>query len=111
MREGQYEIIVLDDRDRPLTEEVISDRSFVTAQPGSSYHVKINVYRNKSGQFPAKYLRLGLYVDGNDVQYWKRLDLSDQSERHSSHCCDEERFGDSSQSDDSLLSVGRYLCR
>jgi hypothetical protein len=78
MREGQYEIIVLDDRDRPLTEEVISDRSFVTAQPGSSYHVKINVYRNKSGQFPAKYLRLGLYVDGNDVQYWKRLDLSDE---------------------------------
>jgi hypothetical protein len=78
MREGQYEIIVLDDRDRPLTEEVISDRSFVTAQPGSSYHVKITVYRNKSGQFPAKYLRLGLYVDGNDVQYWKRLALSDE---------------------------------
>lgn len=78
MREGNFEILVLDEQEKLFSEEKIDTRVFITAKPHTSYHVKINVYRDNSGRFPAKYLRLGLFVDGHDVQYWKRLDLSDE---------------------------------
>lgn len=78
MREGPFEITVLDDQDAPLLTEYVENAWFVAANPGKSYHVRINVYRDASGKFPAEHLRLGLFVDGADVNYWKRLDLSDE---------------------------------
>lgn len=77
MRVGCYEILVLNDMEVPFKEDIVGDRVYVNAMPGQAYHVQINVYRNSlTGKFPAKYLRFGLYVDGLDVNYWKRLDLS-----------------------------------
>ncbi len=62
---------------QPLPETEIGEKTYFHAVPGTQYYVKINVYKNPStNQFPAKYLRFGLYVDGIDVQYWKRLDLN-----------------------------------
>lgn len=78
MREGSFEIIVLDDQDVAFSTEQIDKTWYVTAKPGNSYHIRINVFRDASGKFPAKHLRLGLFVDGTDVNYWKRLDLSDE---------------------------------
>jgi hypothetical protein len=49
----------------------------VKAIPNEEYSVKVNVYRNKDGNFPAPLLRIGLFVDGVDVHYWKRIDLTD----------------------------------
>lgn len=78
MREGPYEVIVLDERDKPLAEIFLNNQWMIQAIPGAAYHVQVNIYRDTNGKFPAKYLRLGLFVDGDDVQYWKRLDFSDE---------------------------------
>ena len=80
MREGPYEIIVLDEQNKRFPEMFLNDQWIIQARPGSTYHVQINVYRDNQGLFPAKYLRLGLFVDGDDVQYWKRLDFSDEKQ-------------------------------
>lgn len=79
MRQGPYELLVLDSNDVPYEERMLIDKPCIRAEPGKEYHVRINVYRNALGHFPAKYLRFGLYIDGVDVQYWKRIDLSDEA--------------------------------
>lgn len=63
-------------------EERVNGNTFAVAEAGTEYHVEVRVYCDKSGKFPADYLRFGLYVDGVDVQYWKRLDLSKQHGTH-----------------------------
>ena len=84
MRQGPYELqLVTTGGDNNCNECVLQERDIhgmriVTAEPGQSYHVKINIYRDHKGRFPSKYLRFGLYVDGIDVQYWKRIDLSNE---------------------------------
>jgi hypothetical protein len=79
MRDGQYEILLLGDNDVPFREEYINGQWTVIASPGKSYHIRVNVYRDSvTGEWPHPYLRLGLFVDGADVQYWKRLDLSNE---------------------------------
>lgn len=78
MRQGPYEILLIGDGEVTLNEYLIDGVPVVKAEPGQSYHVRVNVYRNESGKFPAKYLRFGLYIDGIDVQYWKRIDLSNE---------------------------------
>jgi len=72
-------LILLDNENVAYEERMLGDKPCVRAEPGKEYHVRINVYRNALGQFPAKYLRFGLYIDGVDVQYWKRIDMSDDS--------------------------------
>lgn len=63
-------------------EKEVNGVQYIVAEPGMEYFVKVNVYRNVDGSWPAKYLRAGLFVDGKDVQYWKRLDFTDQGIRH-----------------------------
>lgn len=76
MRWGNYEISILTDS-KVLNEVVLSGKTYVYSEPGKEYHVNIAVYRDPiTRKFPATHLRFGLYVDGIDVQYWKRLDLS-----------------------------------
>ena len=79
MRQGPYELLLLDSENVSYEERKLGDKPCIRAEPGKEYHVRINVYRNALGKFPAKYLRFGLYIDGVDVQYWKRIDLSDDS--------------------------------
>jgi len=78
MRQGQYEILILNSDGAGYEERQMSGKTCVRAEPGKEYNVRINVYRDARGNFPAKYLRFGLFVDGVDVQYWKRIDLSDE---------------------------------
>lgn len=79
MRWAQYEVKLVGENDRSFEETTINGSTYVIANPGERYHVKITVFPDVNGNFPAKYLRFGLYVDGKDVQYWKRLDLSSPS--------------------------------
>jgi hypothetical protein len=79
MREGPYEIQLIGEDGRLFPEIEFDDgQCIASAEPGKTYHVLVNVYRDIRGLFPAKYLRFGLYVDGVDVQYWKRIDLSNE---------------------------------
>jgi hypothetical protein len=80
MREGNFEVSLVVGS-KIVEEEMIDGKMYAYSEPGQEYHVNIAVFRDRrTGQFPAKFLRFGLYVDGIDVQYWKRLDLSQESE-------------------------------
>eukprot|EP01032_Pedospumella_encystans_P008316 gene8316-9888_t len=72
-------------------ERVIRDKTFVQGEEGQEYHVRVNVYQEEDGTFPAKYLRFGLLIDGDDIGAKKRLDLSDRKSTHiylqPSTCC------------------------
>lgn len=105
MRNGSFEVIILSEDGNQLEEVIISGKSYVIAMPGKEYSVKVQVHKNNQNEFPAENMRVGLYlllyspfftsfllysytliflyfysyyryVDGQDVQYWKRLDLS-----------------------------------
>lgn len=81
MRVGGFEITVIDDTGKILDEEIIDGKNYLVSEPGRVYHVNIGVYRDPNTQkFPAQFLRFGLYIDGADVQYWKRLDLSNDAD-------------------------------
>lgn len=67
---------VLRGEDEPYAEQEVDGRTYAVVSPGETYHVKVTVHPDNRGRFRYKHLRFGLYVDGQDVQYWKRLDLS-----------------------------------
>lgn len=78
MRSGNYDVSLIADS-VVLDEMQVDGKTYVCSEPGKEYHVMISVYRDPvTKQFPCPYLRFGLYVDGIDVQYWKRLDLSNE---------------------------------
>lgn len=80
MRSGNYDVSLIVDS-TVLEEMRIDGKTYVCSEPGKEYHVMISVYRDPvTKQFPCPYLRFGLYVDGIDVQYWKRLDLSNEGD-------------------------------
>jgi hypothetical protein len=81
MREGKFELVAASIDEsfggiRPFEERSISGNTYAVAIPGQEYCVKVNIYRDENGQFAPARLRIGLYVDGSDVQYWKRIDLT-----------------------------------
>lgn len=77
MREGLYEVQLVNVNDEPFREEEIDDKTYTHAAPGQEFTVKITVHRHPiTGEFPYACLRLGLFVDGYDVQYWKRMDFT-----------------------------------
>ena len=64
---------------RDAFDEVVvggAEKVYAVAEPGEEYAVRVNVYRDMHGEFTPPRLRVGLYVDGVDVNYWKRIDLS-----------------------------------
>lgn len=82
MREGCYEVVLVDQDGHKLDEVMINGQFYIVAIPGKEYVIKIIVHEDlATHSYPAESMRVGLYVDGVDVQYWKRLDLSLISER------------------------------
>ena len=59
-------------------EMIVGNVLYALAEPGGEYAVRINVYRDEDGQFRPARIRIGLYIDGEDVNYWKRIDLSEE---------------------------------
>jgi len=81
MREGCYEVLLVhgDGAHEISFDEFIlkNGHIYASCEPGLEYTVKVNIYRDpRTGKFPTDYLRVGLYCDGMDVKYWKRLDMS-----------------------------------
>lgn len=75
MREGLFEIQLLSTEGIPFEEK----EGFVLASAGLEYSVRILLHRDSStSKFPLRRskIKIGLYVDGVDVHYWKRVDLS-----------------------------------
>lgn len=94
MRVGLFEVLLFEGQDDSTGQEkrfkeetidykdasnAVTTRSYIHAAPGVEYNVKVNIYRDRNGNFPYNQLRIGLYVDGNDVNYWKRIDFSEPS--------------------------------
>lgn len=77
MRVGQYEVLLMNTDLMHLPERTIAGSTYAIATEGSEYIVRVFVHRDVNGKFPAARMRVGLYVDGHDVQYWKRLDTTD----------------------------------
>jgi len=63
-----------------LNEMIINGNHYAIANPGSEFSIKVNIFRDKNNKFPYPHIRIGLYCDGNDCNYWKRLDLSNENE-------------------------------
>lgn len=79
MREGLFEVrLFLRADNTPLEERVVKGTNYFVAVPGEEYYMKVFVYRNSEGKFPLQYIRIAAYVDGIDVNYWKRLDMSNE---------------------------------
>ena len=80
-KSGSFEVLLVRGEgahESTIEERTIGGNVYAIAQPDLEYYVKINVYKDrKTKAFPVPYLRIGLYCDGQDVNYWKRLDLTD----------------------------------
>jgi len=62
-----------------MDERVVNGTNYFVAVPGEEYYLKVFVYRDSDGKFPFRYIRIAAYVDGMDVNYWKRLDMSNEN--------------------------------
>ena len=74
MKFGLYEVVLMNDVGEKFRERVIKGKSYVVAEPGREYCIKVLIHRDATGNFPVRLMRVGLFVDGIDVNYWKRLD-------------------------------------
>lgn len=85
MREGNFEVLVYNAQTQTLFPEKIIDAiHYVITNPGDEYYVQISVHRQDlNSKWDYKYIRVGLYVDGFDVAYWKRLDFTEGSVENS----------------------------
>ena len=83
MRSGVLELLVLDQDKNQFPESNVNDRNFIIAEDGKEYEVQVRVYRDENGKFPSERFRIGLYIDGYDVPYWKRVDLTESSPKDS----------------------------
>jgi len=81
MREGNFEVLVYDAQTNNLfPEKIIDGVSYVITEPGKEYYVQVSVHRSDLySLWDYKYIRVGLYVDGFDVAYWKRLDFTEKN--------------------------------
>lgn len=74
---GLLNVSIVDENGRAYKERIINGQNFVIAELGQEYCVKVTISRDlQSNKFPAPLLRVGLFVDGQDVNYWKRLDVT-----------------------------------
>ena len=74
MREGNFEVLLIGSN-RKFEE----NEGFILAESGTEYSICVRVYKDEtSGKWPFKssYVKVGCFVDGIDVNYWKRIDFS-----------------------------------
>jgi hypothetical protein len=66
-----------------LEEVLVKGKNFVVAKPGKEYTIHVTFHREGDGFFSlfknTGLVRVGVYVDGVDAGYWKRLDLNAQN--------------------------------
>ena len=61
---------------KPLEERMVDERSYVVVpETATEYAVKVSFRKNEQGQWPFGKVKIGCYVDGQDCNYWKRLDF------------------------------------
>jgi hypothetical protein len=72
MRQGSYEVQVLSEDGRVLSETTVDGGPVLEAEHGLTYRVKIRVHPDSNGAFPAELLFVRLYVDGHYAE-WCRL--------------------------------------
>ena len=75
MRDGPFEVILQNNLSKQPFEE---SEGFVLGHVGEEYHIRVIVHRDpttKDFPFEQKTIKVGLYVDNIDVQYWKRLGM------------------------------------
>lgn len=63
-----------------LEEKKIGNKTFAVAKPNTEYIVKVILHRNSGGNFVTKLVRIGIFVDNKDCNYWKRLDTDDTAD-------------------------------
>lgn len=75
MKEGNFEVFLVGNDEKPLEES----EGFILARSDKEYSVCVRVHRDmisKKFPFHSSYVKVGCYVDGVDVQYWKRLNFT-----------------------------------
>jgi hypothetical protein len=60
--------------------------TYAVAEPDNEYIVKVIVHRNSLNKFIADHIRIGIYVDGTDCNYWKRIDTDSVKATDSATC-------------------------
>lgn len=80
MREGLFELYVTNSNGDRLPEVQVNGELFLIASPGDEYSVRVAMHRDPvTKKYPMNYVRIGLFVDDVDVNYWKRLDVTDSA--------------------------------
>lgn len=78
MKFGNFEVCLLDTKQNKFKERTVLGKSHVVATTGQEFSVQVSLKRDESSkQFPFTLLKIGLYVDGQDVNYWKRINTND----------------------------------
>jgi len=74
MRIDCYEAFLVDSEGSRIEEIAIQSDYYAIATPNQEYKVRIRLHRDMDDRFPCGMIRIGLFVDGIDVNYWKRID-------------------------------------
>jgi hypothetical protein len=77
MRQGQFELLLMTEDGRAMEEHTFDGKPTARAEPDTTYHVRVNMYKDENGNYPAAgHLRYYLFVDGKDVQYCTTVKVS-----------------------------------
>jgi hypothetical protein len=79
MRQGEYEILLLRDNGIPFLERTIGNVTYFEAEPDQEFQVRVNVYKNRDGEFTNKYLLTEVSIDKVSCNYSYRFDGADNS--------------------------------
>jgi hypothetical protein len=72
MREGEFEILVLDAKGTAYPEQLLDGRCTIGTTPGDVFTVKVTVYQGSS---TPKYYAVMLYIDGQVLYYYHKIEL------------------------------------
>jgi len=78
MKFNNFEVLLLKHDGRCFNERSVNGVNYFVAEAGIEYIVKVTIRRDpQTSKFHAQRLKVGLYIDGQDVNYWKRLDSTE----------------------------------
>lgn len=76
MREGQFELQILDKDRAVLAERKVAGTNYVEAEAGKEFKVKVTVHKNVDNQLEMKFVIVELSIDGNYLSYHKKMTLN-----------------------------------